>query len=84
MNRDKSSIFFSANTEQPLRETLKQALGISLEAFSERYLGLPTAVGRITSGTFSHISERIRSKICGWSERNPACAGREVLLKAIA
>lgn len=55
-----------------------------MEAFSERYLGLPTAVGRITSGTFSHIGEHVRNKIGGWSERNLACAGREVLLKSIA
>ena len=30
-----------------------------------------------------HINERIRSKVRGWSERNLACAGREVLLKSV-
>lgn len=54
-----------------------------VEAFSERYLGLPTAVGKITSGTFAHIGERSRSKMQGWSERLFACAGREMLLKSI-
>ena len=84
MNRDKSAIFFNGNTEQPLRATLKQSLGIVVEAFSEQYLGMPMAIGRITSSTFNHISDRIRGKIGGWSERNLACAGREVLLKSIA
>ena len=83
-NKEKSSIFFSGNSGQSLRAQIKHILGIAAEAFSERYLGLPTATGRITSGTFHHISERIRSKISGWSERNLACAGREVLLKSIA
>ena len=65
------------------REALKQELGINLEAFTERYLGLPTAVGRITSGSFEHIGERSRSSMHGWAERYLACAGREVLLKFV-
>ena len=49
----------------------------------EHYLGSPMAVGRITSGTFDHINERGRAKMNGWSEKNMACAGREVLLKSV-
>ena len=71
------------NASQPLRAEVKQILGICIEAFTERYLGLPTAVGRITSGTFNHIGERSRGKMQGWSERGMACAAREVLLKSI-
>ena len=56
---------------------------IQREAFNEKYLGLPTAVGRITSGTFDHISERARGKMQGWSERLLACAGRVTLLKPV-
>ena len=47
-------------------------------------LGLPRAVGRITSGTFDHIGGRIRSKLQGGSERMISCAGREMRLKTIA
>jgi hypothetical protein len=83
VNREKSSIFFSPNTSQTTRQSLKLLLGIAVEAFSERYLGLPTAVGRITSDTFDHIGERIRSKLNGGSERMVSCAGREVFLKAV-
>ena len=83
VNKEKSSIFFSPNTSQTLKENLKQTLGIMVEAFSERYLGLPTAVGRITSGTFDHINERCRKMMNGWSEKNMACSGREILLKTI-
>ena len=83
VNREKSSVYFSPNTHSDVRMALKQSLGIMVEAFSERYLGLPTAVGRITSGTFDHIDGRIRGKMNGWSEKNLACAGREVLLKTV-
>ena len=65
------------------RQDLKLLLGIQVEAFSDRYLGLPTAVGRIFSGTFDHIGERSRSKMNGWVERLLACAGSENLLKSI-
>ena len=79
----KSSIYFSPNTPEHRRIHVKQMLGITNEAFSERYLGLPTAVGRLTSDTFDHIEERCRAKMGGWSERNMACAARETLLKSI-
>jgi hypothetical protein len=62
---------------------MKTTLNINVEAFSERYLGLPTTVGRITSGIFYHIGEISRSKMQGWSEKLMACAAREVLLKAV-
>jgi hypothetical protein len=37
VNREKSSIFFSPNTPDSKRLALKQLLGISVEALSERY-----------------------------------------------
>jgi hypothetical protein len=58
-------------------------MGIVAEAFSERYLDLPTAIGRITSGTFDHIGERIRNKLNDGSERMVSCAGWEVFLKVV-
>ena len=84
INRDKSSIYFSPNTPEPVRLLLKEFLNISVEAFSERYLGLPTVVDRITSGTFEFLRERMRSKLQGGVERLISCAGREVRLKAVA
>lgn len=60
---------------------MKQRLVVSVETFSDRYLGLPTAVGVITSGTFDHIGDRARGKMHGWSEKNLACAGRENFAK---
>ena len=83
VNREKSAIFFSPNTPAALKGSLKQLLNVHSEGFSERYLGLPTAVGRITSGTFEHIGDRARGKMQGWSERFFACAGKETSIKSI-
>lgn len=42
VNREKSSIYFNGNIAAPLLGSLKHTLGISVEAFSERYMGLST------------------------------------------
>ena len=63
---------------------MKTTLNIPVEAFNEKYLGLPMVVGRITSGTFDHISERSRGHMQGWLEKLLACAGRETLIKSTA
>ena len=76
--------FFSPNTTHPVRVMLKGAIGIGVEAFNERYLGLPTAVGRVTSGTFDFIGERVRSQLNGGTERLVSCAAREILIKSKA
>ena len=54
-----------------------------MEAFSERYLGLPTAIGRLTSEAFEYIVESGRSKMNGWAEKNLSYPGKEILLKAV-
>ena len=83
VNREKSAIFFSPNTHTDRRKALKLVLGIMVEAFSGKYLGLPTTVGRITSETFDHIGERSRSFMNGWAEKLLTCAGREALIKSV-
>lgn len=83
VNKDKSYVFFNSNASAPVREAMKQEWGILTKAFTERYLGLPTAVGRITSGSFEHIGERSRSNMQGWAECYLACAGREIMLKSV-
>ena len=35
VNRDKSSVYFSPNTTEPVRQMLKAVLNISVEAFNE-------------------------------------------------
>jgi hypothetical protein len=82
VNKEKSSIFFYPNTPSHMRQTVKMITRISVEAFTERYLGLPTVVGRITSGSFDYIAERIHAKVQG-CERMLSCAGREVFLKTV-
>jgi len=84
INKDKSSIMFSPNTIQQDRSQMRVNLGIQAEAKSERYLGLPVAVGRSRKKAFEYIKKKIWSRIQGWQEKLLSKAGNEILIKAVA
>jgi hypothetical protein len=84
VNKHKSAVFFSANTKSEVKASIQSILGIPTEALGEKYLGLPTALGRNTNGPFDFIGERIRNSVAGWGERQMSCAARGVLLKSVA
>jgi hypothetical protein len=54
-----------------------------VEAFSEKYLGLPTAVGRLTDEAFSYIEEGARAKMNGYAEKALSYPAKEVLIKSV-
>jgi hypothetical protein len=82
VNLQKSSIFFGKGSTDEDKETLKQAIGISSEALSERYLGLPTVVGKSKDGTFKYVRESARGKVAGWKGQGLSKTPREVLIKS--
>lgn len=57
INVDKSSIFFSKNTQDQLKKDLSQRLGFKEAADNSHYLGLPYIVGRNKSVLFGFIKE---------------------------
>jgi hypothetical protein len=63
---------------------VKQVLNIKKEAFSEKYLGLPTAVGRITDEVLEYITDSARGQMNGWDERFLSYPDKEVLIKLVA
>jgi hypothetical protein len=84
VNKNKSAIFFGANYEQQAKQEVHDMLQIPNEVLGEKYLGLPTAVGKASDGTFDYVADRIRNFIHGWGSQLLSCAGREVLIKANA
>ena len=65
VNVQKSSIFFGKGSHDVMKDQIKQIVGIQSEALSERYLGLPTLVGRSKDVTFKHVTECAKGKVCG-------------------
>jgi hypothetical protein len=83
LNREKTGLFFSRNTKADIRSIISQSLGVSSTAHYEKYLGLPSLIGRSRVSTFNGIKERIWKRINGWKERFLSHAGKEILIKAV-
>ena len=66
INSDKSSIFFSTNTPQSLREEIKRFFNANSNVPLEKYLGLPPIIGRGKKQAFEDIKSKVQSKLCGW------------------
>ena len=84
INIDKSSIFFSANTEEKKKNETLNFLGPMQDSRHSKYPGLPSIIGRSRNDVFSEIKERVGRKLSGWKEKNLSIGGREILIKAVA
>ena len=84
INRDKTTIFFSKSTPVPTQNAIKESLNVPIIRQYEKYLGLPSLIGRNRAESFAQIKERVWHKLKGWKEKLLFQAGREVLIKAVA
>ena len=51
--------------------------------WGEKYLGLPTALGRSTSEAFEHIPTKLKNLVAGYGSKLMSTAARETLVKAV-
>lgn len=58
--------------------------GLKATSNYEKYLELPTFIGRSKNEAFKGILDRVRSKVSHWSTKLLSQAGKEILLKAVA
>ncbi|KAM3255382.1 hypothetical protein ACQJBY_048596 [Aegilops geniculata] len=84
INKDKSSIFFSKNMDEGLKNDMKRIMGINAKGLTRKYLGLPTYIGKGKAKIFNYIREKVWIKIQGWKEKLLSKAGKEILIKAAA
>ena len=59
-----------------MRDEIKNALDVHTESLSEKYLGLPTDVGRKKEGSFRYLKDRIWKHIQGWMEKCLSAGGK--------
>lgn len=55
VNKEKSTVFFSENCTGQMKEEVQESLQIEKKALAEKYLGLPTALGRSTKEAFEYM-----------------------------
>ncbi|XP_065626375.1 uncharacterized protein LOC136066260 [Quercus suber] len=84
LNRAKTSLFFSTNTSREIQEDIKNRFGAQVIKQHEKYLGLPSLVGRNKRASFNDIKDKLSKKLAGWKGKLLSKAGKEVLIKAVA
>ncbi|KAK5774337.1 hypothetical protein PVK06_042192 [Gossypium arboreum] len=83
VNFEKSTVFFSRNTEEEDRRMVVNILGVRSSNEPERYLGLPNMVGRKKKESFQNLKDKIKKRIDNWSNRFLSQGGKEVFIKDI-
>ncbi|XP_062005868.1 uncharacterized protein LOC133723047 [Rosa rugosa] len=84
VNFQKSSVVFSRNVDMELQQNLASILAVQREEEHDKYLGLPLRVGKSKIANFEYIKERLSKKLISWKAKVLSCAGKEILIKAIA
>jgi hypothetical protein len=84
VNLEKSSVYFSKGVPNELREAVKFTLNVQSETLNEKYLGMPTDVGKSVNGVFKYLKDRVWKRVQGWIEMILSMAGKEVLIKSVA
>ena len=83
INKEKTTLFFSKNTEESSQVAIQVALQVLAICHYNKYLGLPSFVGRNWMACFTKIRERIWARMQGWKEKLLSQAGKEVMIKAV-
>ena len=84
LNREKTSFYFSKNTSVEVKEEVKDMFEAQVIHQHERYLGLPTLVGRGKKKAFHRILDQVGRKIVRWKGKLLSTVGRKILIKVVA
>lgn len=80
----KCSIMFKGEEPSEQQIEVKNLLGVDSMAFEAKYLGLPTASGRIKGERFQTLKERLTKRLNDFTEKYMSAAAKEVHIKAVA
>ena len=83
INKEKTTLCFSKNTDEAAQEAIKVALDVPTIRHYEKYLGLSSFVGRHRTACFTQIKERIWGRMQGWKEKLLSQAGPKIMIKAV-
>uniref|UniRef100_A0A2N9J9T5 Non-specific serine/threonine protein kinase n=2 Tax=Fagus sylvatica TaxID=28930 RepID=A0A2N9J9T5_FAGSY len=83
LNRSKTTLFFSKCVAQSTQDELIRILGVPAMRRYEKYLGLPSFVGRSKKASFAQIKDQVWNKLQGWKHRFLSQVGKEILIKSI-
>ena len=83
LNKEKTSIFFSCNMSMAKRDKITWLSGLQATDKYEKYLELPTLVGRSQYKAFKGIQNKVWKRLNDWKVNFLSQAGKEILIKAV-
>jgi hypothetical protein len=83
INHEKSYVYFGKKCPGVVKENIKIILEVNNETLKDKYLGLPSDVGRTKNGTFGYIKDRVWKRLQGWMEKTLSGGGKEILIKSV-
>uniref|UniRef100_A0A803NWD5 Reverse transcriptase domain-containing protein n=1 Tax=Cannabis sativa TaxID=3483 RepID=A0A803NWD5_CANSA len=69
VNFANSSIFFSANSGEDIRDNLAALLGMNIALEGSLYLGLPSSMGLNKTAALGYLKEKLRKRLQAWGIR---------------
>ena len=84
LNHDKTSLYISCNTPQLTQGEINHRFGAEIIKEHEKYLGLPSLVGKNKRNTFYQLIEGLNNKLSDWKEKLLSNVGKEILIKTVA
>lgn len=81
-NFEKSSLFLNGNIQHEQASAIGNIFQLNIVSRHEKYLGLPSMIGRKRSSFFNDIKLKIYNKISSWQHKFFSCGGKELLIKA--
>ena len=83
LNKEKTYIFFSRNTDDSTKEIILRLAGVPATQRYDKYLGLLALVGKSRIREFQSKKDRVRNRVSDWKTKFLSQAGKEVLLKVV-
>ncbi|XP_012847426.1 PREDICTED: uncharacterized protein LOC105967373 [Erythranthe guttata] len=83
VNYQKSSIVFSKTTTEENINLICSELPMEVVDNHDRYLGLPSTLGKSKREAFANLRDRVCRRLRGWKEKWLSRGGKEILIKAV-
>ena len=83
INKEKTTLFFNQNIDAQTQDAIKEALNVLAIQHYEKYLGLPSFIGREKKACFTNVNEWIWVRMQGWKAKLLLQVGKEVMIKVV-
>ncbi|KAH9728181.1 hypothetical protein KPL70_008921 [Citrus sinensis] len=83
-NFEKSSTFFSGKITSEQILTIRSIFQLKVMSKYEKYLGLPSMLGRKKMNFFNEVKLKVSSKISSWHHKLFSSGRKEILIKVVA